>query len=100
MPAVTVLPRPKGLPMAITQSPTRVVVLSPNLTKGRPLALIFRTPSSYATSRPINFASFSLRLVRLSVLLSTPSFPVPPHSTLSFFTFYPSSHIIHPHPTH
>jgi hypothetical protein len=32
MPAVTEWPRPKGLPMAITQSPTRALSESPNLT--------------------------------------------------------------------
>src|SRR3546814_4024669 len=67
--------------MAITQSPTRVVVLSPNLTKGRPLALIFRTARSDATSRPINFASYSLRLGRMTVMLSTTAVAVPPDTT-------------------
>ena len=32
MPAVTVPPSPNGLPTAITQSPTRIASLSPNLT--------------------------------------------------------------------
>ena len=32
MPAVTVSPRPNGLPTAITPSPTRILSLSPNLT--------------------------------------------------------------------
>ena len=32
MPAVTVPPRPNGLPTAITASPTRTLLLSPNVT--------------------------------------------------------------------
>jgi hypothetical protein len=32
MPAVTVPPRPNGLPIAITQSPSRILSESPNLT--------------------------------------------------------------------
>ena len=31
MPTVTVPPRPKGLPIAITQSPTRILAESPKL---------------------------------------------------------------------
>ena len=49
MPLVTVPPRPKGLPMAITQSPTRAWALSPKLTKGNGSARwIFSTARSDA----------------------------------------------------
>ena len=37
MPAVTVPPRPNGLPIASTQSPTRTSSLSPNVTAGQRL---------------------------------------------------------------
>src|ERR1700685_1836301 len=40
MPAVTVLLRPKGLPTAITQSPTRTWRSSPHSTDGRGLSLL------------------------------------------------------------
>jgi len=37
IPAVTVPPRPKGLPMAMIQSPTRAWRGSPNFTNGKGL---------------------------------------------------------------
>ena len=40
LPAVTVSPRPKGLPTAITPSPTRILSLSPNLTVLSGLSLL------------------------------------------------------------
>src|SRR3546814_2538349 len=46
IPAVTVPPRPKGLPIATTQSPTRVFVESPNRTNGRSFASIFSSARS------------------------------------------------------
>src|SRR3546814_10954965 len=80
--------------MAITQSPTRVVVLSPNLTKGSTLALIFRTARTDATSRPINFASYSLRLGRMTEILSTTAVAVTPDPTWEFVTMSPSEALI------
>ena len=58
MPAVTVLPRPKGLPIAITQSPTRTVSLSAKVTAGKgPSPLILSRARSVLESRPISSAS-------------------------------------------
>src|ERR1700748_399297 len=49
MPAVTELDRPKGLPTATTQSPTRKRLSSPNSTVGSGfLPLVFKTPSAGA----------------------------------------------------
>ena len=57
MPAVTVPPRPKGLPIAITHSPTRVVSLSPNFSavSGEPASTLI-SATSVAVSRPITVA--------------------------------------------
>ena len=62
MPAVTVPPRPNGLPIATTQSPTRVAVESPNWTNGRSVASILSSARSETTSRPT-----SARLIFLAV---------------------------------
>ena len=61
MPAVTVSPRPNGLPTAITPSPTRALSLSPNFTVLNGLSLsTFSTATSTFGSLPMIFA-FSLR---------------------------------------
>ena len=52
IPAVTVLAKPSGEPMAITASPTLTLEESPNLITGRLPTLILITATSYATSRP------------------------------------------------
>ena len=63
MPAVTEPPRPNGLPMAITQSPTRSALLSPNETEGSGCpASTLSTARSTRVSVPMTFA--------LSVMLS------------------------------
>ena len=70
--------RAKGLPIATTQSPTRALVLSPNLTKGRGFfASIFSTARSVAGSRPTSLAVYSSLLVSVTVIESTvaPSAP-------------------------
>ena len=55
MPAVTVSPRPNGLPTAITPSPTRVLSLSPNLTVFSGLSLsTFSTATSTLGSLPMH----------------------------------------------
>ncbi len=61
MPAVTVSPRPNGLPTAITPSPTRILSLSPNLTVLSGLSLsTFKTATSTFASLPTTVA-LSLR---------------------------------------
>ncbi len=60
MPAVTVLLRPKGLPIATTQSPTLMPSESPSLAVGKLFAgSIFSTARSVFGSRPITLASSS-----------------------------------------
>ena len=72
MPAVTVPPRPNGLPIATTQSPTRVRVESPKRTKGRAGSrLILSTAMSEAWSRPTTSASYSVRSASVTVICST-----------------------------
>ena len=57
MPAVTELERPKGLPTATTQSPTRSLLSSPNSTVGSGLSLlILSSAMSVAASVPISLA--------------------------------------------
>ena len=61
MPAVTVSPRPNGLPTAITPSPTRALSLSPNFTVLNGLSLsTFSTATSTLGSLP-TIVAFSLR---------------------------------------
>ena len=59
MPEVTVLSSPYGVPIATTQSPTRVVAGSPSFTTGRFFASIFSTATSVAASLPSTFARYS-----------------------------------------
>src|SRR5258708_28390261 len=62
MPAVTVPPRPNGLPIASTQSPTFITSLSPNCTAVRGLSVLTR---SKARSVLVSLPTISaLRLVR------------------------------------
>ena len=57
MPAVTVPPRPNGLPIAITQSPTRSLSESPNFTAVSGLSgLTFSTARSVFVSVPTSSA--------------------------------------------
>ncbi len=63
MPAVTVLSRPNGEPIATTHSPTRTLFESPIATAGRLVALILTTATSVRSSTPISLALNS----RLSV---------------------------------
>src|SRR3954453_14350649 len=57
MPAVTLPPRPKGLPIASTQSPTRVLLESPHAAAGSGvLGSTFKTARSVTGSRPITCA--------------------------------------------
>ena len=60
IPEVTVPPKPKGLPIAITQSPTLAVSESPNLTgKKSSSDFIYKTAISDNGSAPIISASYS-----------------------------------------
>ena len=60
MPAETENPCPSGLPMASTQSPTRIASLSPKLTNGSGSSLsTFKSAMSVRGSRPISRASSS-----------------------------------------
>ena len=74
MPAVTVLAKPNGLPMAMTQSPTRVSSESPNSRKGSGSSDSTRsTARSVFGSRPTTSAFSSLsswRRTRISSALS------------------------------
>ena len=54
MPRVTVPPRPKGLPTAITSSPTRTLSLSPSASSGRSLASILSSARSVCLSVPMH----------------------------------------------
>ena len=57
MPAVTVPPSPNGLPTAMTQSPTRIFSLSPNLTLFNGAAgSTFSTATSTFGSLPMTLA--------------------------------------------
>ncbi len=57
MPAVTVEPRPKGSPIAITQSPMRALSLSPKWVAGSGfLGVTFSSARSVLSSRPITLA--------------------------------------------
>ena len=69
MPAVTVLLSPKGLPTAMTQSPTRTWRSSPNSTDGNGLSLlILSSATSVGWSVPISLASNSRPSGSLTVI--------------------------------
>ena len=72
MPEVTVPPRPKGLPIAITQSPGRDWVESPNSTKGKgSRRLILSTARSLCASVPTSSALYSVPSGMVTVISST-----------------------------
>ncbi len=70
MPEVTVLSRPNGVPIATTQSPTRVFAGSPRRTTGRSFASILSTATSVAASLPSTFARNSRWSVSLTMTSS------------------------------
>ena len=73
IPDVTVPPSPKGLPIAITQSPILALLESPNLTEiNLSLDLIWRTAISDKGSAPIIVASYSLLPFTLTKISSAP----------------------------
>ena len=75
MPAVTVSPRPNGLPTAITPSPTRILSLSPNLTvlSGFSLSTL-RTATSTLESLPMTLALSFRPSVKMTIIsLASPT---------------------------
>jgi hypothetical protein len=73
MPAVIVLSRPNGLPMATTHSPTLSFSGSPIVTFGRSFASILSSATSVRLSAPMTFALYSRLSVSLTVTSSAPS---------------------------
>ncbi len=74
MPAVTVPPRPNGLPIATTQSPTRAPVESPQGTNGRSRSVsTFSNARSVLGSRPRSSALSWVSSDRVTVISSAPS---------------------------
>ena len=84
MPAVTVLSRPKGLPMAATHSPTLSWLESPIFSAGKSFASIFTTAISVCLSVPRTLPSNSRLSVRRTTILSAPS------TTCAFVRMSPS----------
>ena len=74
MPAVTVPPRPNGLPIASTQSPTRAFDESPNCTAGSGLSgFTFSSAMSPVSSRPTTVAFSVVLSCSVTVISSAPS---------------------------
>ncbi len=75
MPTVTLPPRPKGLPIAITQSPTRIFEESPKVTAlSGFLGSTCRSARSVFGSWPRILVTFSLLpSVKLMMISSAPS---------------------------
>ena len=75
MPTVTLPPRPKGLPMAMTQSPTRMAEELPKDTALRgSLGSTFRSARSVLGSWPRILVTFSLEpSTKLTMISSAPS---------------------------
>ncbi len=74
MPTVTVPPRPNGLPIAITQSPTRSAVESPNFSAFSGLSdFTWRSAMSVFSSRPMSVAGSLVPSLKLAVISSASS---------------------------
>jgi hypothetical protein len=74
MPAVTVPPRPKGLPIATTQSPILAVSLLPKRTGARRLSVLTRISArSVRGSRPTTSAVSVVLSVSTTETSSAPS---------------------------
>ena len=74
MPAETELPRPKGLPIASTQSPTRADALSPKLTNSSgESGSTLRSAMSVLGSVPTTSASSEVPSARLTEIWSASS---------------------------
>ena len=71
MPAVTLPPRPNGLPIASTQSPTRDLSDSPKVTNGSGLSdMTFNSAMSPVSSRPTNVAFSVVLSCKVTVISS------------------------------
>ena len=92
MPAVTVLFSPKGLPTAITHSPTLIFSESPTGRVGRFLPSILMSARSVALSVPMMRAENSRLSLSVTVSSSAPS------TTWLLVTMYPSLLMITPEP--
>ena len=74
IPAVTLPPSPRGLPIAITHSPTFDFLLSPKVIKGRSLFVsILRSAKSILESRPITSATNVSSLLSVTFTVVAPS---------------------------
>ena len=93
LPAVTVLSRPKGEPMAITHSPTFRRFTSPIFTGARPVASIFTTATSERRSAPTMRALNSRLSVSVTMTSSAPS------TTWALVMMKPSAVSTKPEPT-
>ena len=92
MPAVTVLSRPNGLPMAATHSPTLSLLESPILSTGRSFASILMTAMSVCLSEPSTLPLNSRLSVRRT--MSSPA----PSTTWAFVMMMPSEETMKPEP--
>ncbi len=93
-PTVTVWPRPNGLPIATTQSPTRASSESPNDTNGRATSAVTRsTARSVAGSRPTTVASNVRPSWNATSIASAPSM------TWLLVTITPSGSMTKPEPS-
>ncbi|OIQ71064.1 hypothetical protein GALL_473200 [mine drainage metagenome] len=74
IPAVTEKPCPSGLPIAITQAPTRIASLSPSVTNGNGLAAAtFSSAISVALSIPTTLAFSEVPSMNWISMSSAPS---------------------------
>ena len=92
IPAVAVLSRPKGEPMASTHSPVLRFAGSPILTTGRSAASILITATSVRLSAPTSLAGNSRRSVRRTVISSASP------TTCALVRMYPSLVTMKPEP--
>ena len=100
IPAVTVPPRPKGLPIATTHSPTRVAEESPKVTKGKVLSeRILSTARSDAASAPITSASYSVPSASVTVIDSSFARVSGGLITWLLVTTIPSAEMMKPEPS-
>ena len=93
MPAVTVLLKPNGEPIAMTHSPTRSLRVSAILTTGRSLASTLMTATSLRVSAPITLAISSRRSLKRTVISSAFS------TTCALVTMKPSAETTKPEPS-
>ena len=93
IPADTEKPCPNGFPIAITQSPTRAISLSPKPTNGKGSeASTFNTAISVLGSRPTSFATSSFPSKNSITISSALSI------TWLLVTIYPSDDTTNPEP--